>query len=360
MIKSFLKLYLFTLKVHIKNSNVKYHLIRYQDFSNYVNYNIDPNNNMTDLTSLGYPEGYHLGLSSLLWWITVFVLIVLAVMLYLNARKSDLINVKEMLRAKSFNYICISILISLIQVGVFFPDNFLLFYSFGVFISISSGAFYFYYWEKNLTTIKRIPTIAAITAAIIALIVFVTSIFFLLPGFLSDFLTFIIFSLMTVAFILYIYLIYSFSRNVKGVSTKVAGIWIVGVPLLLAAFFSELPPGVKILPAFFVLYFPPILYMIALSMAFYCINRLFTQISSYYAQTQKCIVHRGTIEKGNTVYYCPSCSITYCESCFNQVIKKDGCWNCRKGAEVEIEEEWKADIVVELEKRDKPKHKKYK
>ena len=81
----------------------------------------------------------------------------------------------------------------------------------------------------------------------------------------------------------------------------------------------------------------------------------FSQISSYYAQTQKCVVHRGVIEKGKTVYYCPSCGITYCESCFNQVIKKDGCWNCQKGAEVEIEEEWKAEIVVEIEKAEKHK-----
>lgn len=52
---------------------------------------------------------------------------------------------------------------------------------------------------------------------------------------------------------------------------------------------------------------------------------------------QKCAVHRGTIEKGNTMHNCPSYDIVYCETSFNQIIKKDGCWNCRHGAELEIE-----------------------
>ena len=90
-------------------------------------------------------------------------------------------------------------------------------------------------------------------------------------------------------------------------------------------------------------------------MAFYGINTLFAQISTYYAQTQKCAVHRGTIEKGNTIHYCPSCGITYCESCFIQVIKKDGCWNCRQGADPEIEKEWKVEEVVEAKKGAKSK-----
>ena len=97
--------------------------------------------------------------------------------------------------------------------------------------------------------------------------------------------------------------------------------------------------------------------MIGMSMAIYGINKLFAQISSYYAQTQKCAVHRGTIEKGNTIHYCPSCGIVYCETCFTQVITKDGCWNCRQGADLESEKEWKSEQVVEVKKDIKPKHK---
>jgi len=39
------------------------------------------------------------------------------------------------------------------------------------------------------------------------------------------------------------------------------------------------------------------------------------------------------------------------------VIKKDGCWNCRHGAEVVIEEEWKAEQAVDIKKDAKPKPK---
>lgn len=74
---------------------------------------------------------------------------------------------------------------------------------------------------------------------------------------------------------------------------------------------------------------------------------------SYYSQTQTCTVHRGTIEKGNKVHYCPSCGITYYETYFNQVIKKDGCWNCGEGEESEIDKEWKIEQVVEPKKIDK-------
>ena len=310
---------------------------------------------MTDLTSLGYPEGYHLGISFILWNIVIVVVAALGIKLYLNARKSDLINVKEVFRAKFVFYICVSIFHLLTQIGVFFTQFFFQFYYLGGFIGFFGSTFYLHYWEKNLTSIKRIPTISSGAGSILFFIAFITSIFFLdLPIFLMDFLIFTAFSLFTLAhFVLYNYLIYSFTKNVKGVSTRVSVIWMGGVILANICIFFENPPGVKIFPPFIVLYIAPLLYMIGLIMAVYGISKMFAQISSYYAQTQKCAVHRGAIEKGKTVYYCPSCGIVYCETCFKQVIKKDGCWNCRKGADVEIEKEWKVDQVVELKKADK-------
>jgi hypothetical protein len=92
-------------------------------------------------------------------------------------------------------------------------------------------------------------------------------------------------------------------------------------------------------------------------MAYYGITKNFVYISSYYAQTQKCAVHRGSIGKGNTVHYCPSCGITYCDTCFNKVIVNDGCWNCRKGADPEIEKEWKIEQAIEIKKANKLKPK---
>jgi len=267
---------------------------------------------MPDLTSLGYPEGYHLGFSAILWWISIVVIAILGIKLYLNAKKSHLINVKEMLRVKSFSFFCMCICFSLIQVGVFFPDNFLLFYLFGVLTATSGAAFYIYYWEKNLTSIKRIPTLSGIAAAIVTLtILIIYAIFPDLSGFLLDFLIFIVLFLIAVAAILYIYLIYIFSRNVKGVSTRTSRIWMGGMILILVALFLENPPGVKVLPAFIVLYFPPIGLMIGQGMAFYGVNKLFAQISSYYAQTR---------------------------------------------ADPEIEKEWKSEQVLEPKKGHKPKN----
>ena len=286
---------------------------------------------MTDLTSLGYPEGYHLGISFILWNIFFIVIAALGVKLYLNSRKSDLINVKEMFRAKGFMYICTSIQNFLIQIGVFFNQFFYQFYYLGAFIACFSATFYFYYWEKNLTSSKRIPTISIGVSTIIAMIGFTASILFLeMSVFLKDFLVFIILSLYTLSFVLYIFLIMVFSRNVKGISTKVDEIWIGGMILIGVGLMLEHPPGIKIFPPFIVLYIAPIVLMIGLIMTFYGVTKMFPRISSYYAETQKCAVHRGVIKKGNQIYSCPSCGITYCMKCFNQVIKKDGCWNCRK------------------------------
>lgn len=306
---------------------------------------------MSDLTSLGYPQGYHMGVFAILWWIAIAVTVILSIKLYLNAGKSDLINVKEMLLSKSFVYLGYSIFFSLIQIGVFFPDVFMSVLLFGGFVLGFLTSFYFYYWEKNLTRLKRIPTLSTVTATIIAFIAFLSSLFFPnLIEFIMDYLFFAALSLVTVSIFLYIYMIYDFAKSVKGINMLTGWIWMGGMGLLMLAFFIELPPGVKILPLLFVLYFPPIILMIALSMAFYGINRLFTQISSFYAYTQKCVVHRGTIEKGATIHYCPYCGIVYCETCFTQVIKRDGCWNCLKGADLEIEKEWKVEQVVELRK----------
>ena len=312
---------------------------------------------MTDLTSLGYPEGYHLGLSSILWWIFIIVTLIISLGLYLNAKKSDLINVKEILISKSIGYTIVSLWIFMIQVGVFFPNNFLQFFLIGGFIMVFSGTFYFYYWEKNLTSLKRITTISAGASAIVAAFgVIIIIIFPDFPILLLDFFIFATFFLYVVAFALYIYLIYIFSRNVKGRGSIITGwIWMGGMALQAVACLIELPPGVKIFPEFIVLYFPPIIFTVAVLMLYYGITKLFTQISSFYANTQRCAVHRGTIEKGTPIHYCSSCGIVYCETCFNQVIIKDGCWNCRKGAE-QMEEKKKESVqILESDKPDKRK-----
>lgn len=263
-----------------------------------------------------------------------------------------------MLLTKAIAYMGAIIYIILIQVGVFYPNHFIQLYLFGIFLITMSLAFYYYYWEKNLTSIRRIPTYSAVAAAFLAVVGYVNSLFsFDLVLILVDYLVFMALSLISVAAALYIYLIFIFSKNVKGIKRPVGVIWMAGMALVMIGLSFEFPPGAKILPSFIVLYLAPLLIVIGLTFATYGIITLFAKISSYYAQTQKCAVHRGMIEKGNIMFSCPSCGITYCEPCYNQVIKKDGCWNCRHGIEVEIEKDWKVEQVVEVKKNAKPKHK---
>jgi len=294
---------------------------------------------MTDPTSLGYPLGYHLGISSILWGIFIVFTVVLGLGLFANARKSDLINVKEVLRAKSSFYIGTSTGFLLIQAGVLFPDNFLQFYYLGLFSTMLPATFYFYYWEKYLTVIKRIPTISMGSSCILTSFAIILSLLIPeLPLVIWDLMTLAIFSLLSLSFVLYLYLVYLFSKNTKGGHfTTVGAIWLTGITIGLIANFVEHPPGVIIVPKFILLYINPIMYMCSFLLAFLGITKLLSQISSYYAQTQKCAVHRGKIEKGNPIHYCSSCGIVYCEKCFSNVIAKDGCWNCRKGVEFEKE-----------------------
>ncbi len=312
---------------------------------------------MTDLYSLGYPQGYRLGLSFVLWIICIAIVAALGVFLYLKARKSDLINVKEMFRAKSFLYICSTAFNALIQVGVFFPDSFLLFSAIGYMLHLFSLTIYYYYWEKNLTSIKRIPTVSTGVCLIITIINLFLTLFF--PDFaviLEDFLVLIGFLLVTTSCMLYIYLIHIFSKNVKGGKIKTIGwAWMGSTILSITGVFLDSALGVKMFPEFIVLYAAPIIYTISMIMPVYAVNKLFVLISSFYTQTQRCAVHRGAIGKGNPMYSCPSCGIVYCMECYNQVIKKDGCWNCREGANLEIEKKWVDEPILELKKADKPK-----
>ena len=250
------------------------------------------------------------------------------------------------------------IFIALIQVGVLLPNYFFHLTIIGILIGSVAYFQYFYNWEKYLTSIKRIPTISTGATIIVGIIGLIILVFF--PEFFNslwNMLVLIHLLLAGVAEILYIYLIYQFSKNVKGVSNKVSWIWIGGMLLFMISFILENPPGVVVFPNYIVYYVPPILLPIGLGMAYYGINTLFANISSYYAQTQKCAVHRGVIGKGSTVHYCPSCGITYCDTCFNEVIVNDGCWNCRKGADPEIEKEWKIEQAIEIKKADKLKPK---
>ena len=312
---------------------------------------------MTDLSSLGYPQAYHAGLSFVLWNIFIGMMVILGFFLYMTARKSDLINVKEMFYAKSFLFICTGIYTSMIQVGVIFHENFAIFSFIGIVFSNFSIVIYMNYWEKNLTSINRIPTITAGISTVLAFTALIISLISpIILKDLTDLIAIIIFILLTISYGMYIYLIYGFSKNVKGSGNKTTGmVWMVGIILLLIAIYIDNPPLVTIMAEFNVLYIAPIFLTVANILSFYGVNRLFVQISSYYTHTQRCLVHRGEIGKGNPMYSCPSCGIVYCIPCYEQVIKKDGCWNCGEGSALEGEDEIKDYPVIESEEITEPK-----
>jgi hypothetical protein len=73
-------------------------------------------------------------------------------------------------------------------------------------------------------------------------------------------------------------------------------------------------------------------------------------VTSYYNQARICTIHRGKISKDELLFYCPSCNTLYCKKCYEQVVKKEGCWNCLEGSQIEETEKTEQIDVVEFVK----------
>ena len=115
--------------------------------------------------------------------------------------------------------------------------------------------------------------------------------------------------------------------------------------------FLDYPPMYLIIP-----FFPPDvspIFLIGSAILFgYALLGLVDGITAYYNQEHICTIHRGRIEKNASIYYCPSCTTPYCSKCYEQVIKKDGCWNCGHGVPEKEDEGWKSKKEGEEEKFD--------
>lgn len=310
-------------------------------------------------SNYGCPPEYHLGISSVLWWLAFALLAYMGIKLYLNARKTDFINGKEMFKGKGIFYSGISICILLLQLSVIIPDYFFIFYTSAFLTSSSTITFYYKVWERNIDSIRKIPTNSQAIASIILLgCVFVSILLEETAGPILDYLFFVAVVFLSIAVFMYAYMIYRFISNVEeGKMKKVGQIWIVGCLMAAIATAFEVPPVVKIFPPFFIYYITPVLWIAGYIMSFYGVNRLFLQVSTYYTQTQKCAVHRGPIEKGSQIHYCPSCEMTYCHTCYTKVIQNDGCWNCGTGGKEEIiskplEETVENNLVMDEDKHD--------
>lgn len=289
------------------------------------------------LSPEGYPEGYHLGASLALWLIVIILDMFYGTYFLLQVYKSQLINEKEIYRGTGLLCIGGGFLFLLMQIGVFFPDKYFLYYFGGATVLVGFAGFYFYYWEKNLVNLKKIPTIIII----INFSIYIITIFMILFFRVSSLVYIAFIELLTIfsgliANILIIIFVFLFIRKVKGILRNKGVLLIIGSSSFFLGQFIDHPPGMFILPELFIM-LSPLVYIISFSLIFLGIKGIADNISSYYNQAHICLVHRGKIKMDDHFYYCPKCSTIYCQNCYEQVIKHDGCWNCGERGNLELE-----------------------
>jgi len=308
----------------------------------------------------GYPEGYHLGPSLVLWLILIALQMFYGTFLLLQAYKSHLINEKEIYRGTGFLCVGGGFLFLLMQIGVFMPEDYFLYYFGGCIVLLALATFYFYYWEKNLVNLKKIPTLIILINFSIYIITFLIILLFRVSPivFISLIEMLTIFSgLLANCFI--IIFVFLFTRRVKGTLRKKSILLIIGSSSFFLGQFIDHPPGMFLFPSLFIL-LSPLVFMISFSFIFFGINGIADNVSSYYNQAHICLVHRGKITAERSIYYCPKCSTIYCQDCYEQVVRHDGCWNCgergKDMSKVKSEERLKdEEIIVKDGSKETPK-----
>jgi len=159
-----------------------------------------------------------------------------------------------------------------------------------------------------------------------------------------------------------IILISIFIRNVRGRLRRAGYLFILSYILFGIAAFFDHPPGNSLVPENIVIIIP-ILFILIHVFGFYSFLTIGEQISDYYKQAHICTVHRGKINRNESLYYCPDCNTIYCLNCYEQVIKQDGCWNCGRVDKRKPEKELKEEVVDEeiiIDEKSKVSHKKNK
>ncbi|MFX1446060.1 MAG: hypothetical protein ACFFHV_21840, partial [Promethearchaeota archaeon] len=144
-------------------------------------------------------------------------------------------------------------------------------------------------------------------------------------------------------------LIIKFTKQVMGVLRKTGYLWVISFILLYSGGFLDHPPLVSELPEAFAI-ITPIVFIIGGILWFFSNKRLCDGIVTFYNQVHICTIHRGKISKETHIYYCPNCYTIYCQKCFEEVIKKEGCWNCQEEVEPE-EDKWKVEIIENNSKK---------
>ena len=291
----------------------------------------------------GYPADFHLGISLIFWLVYIFITLTLAIVLFSQARKTPLLNRKELYVGSSvFSFFGLGLAFILIQIGVFFPVFFIISLSIANLFTIGSLIVFVYLWEKNSINLKYIPTLWMVFVFSLALI---NLIHLLITGryvFMYFILITTIFNTIGVFFLIILLLI--FTKRVMGVLRIKGIICIIAVICIAFGAAIDHPPFVTIYPSFLAI-LSPIIFIIGSVTWYFAMKGICDGITSYYNQAQICTIHRGKVSKDTHIYFCPNCNTSYCQKCYEQVIKKEGCWNCQEGIEPEEEDKKKREAI---------------
>lgn len=291
------------------------------------------------LSNTGCPSDYRLGLSGILWTIGIIFIIILGMIFFYRGFRTFLKNRKELYFGVGFFGVGVGISYFFIQIGVYFQDFFLLYLSLAILITTLSLIPFVYYWEKNLINLRKIPTLYTIFLTLFALTNFFFVLFFKTLVFDTYILIFLILAAIAILFV--VILASKFIMIVIGKLRNKGIMLLIGFCFYFLASFLDHPPGCSIVPFSTIL--SPFFLIISGITYSYGLIGIIDGLTNYYTQAQICAVHKGKISKGDRIFYCPSCNTLYCQSCYEQVIKKEGCWNCGYGILETEKKEWKSD-----------------
>jgi hypothetical protein len=267
---------------------------------------------------------YRLDTSIFIWVIFIGSSFMFAIFFIIKGVRSNLLNKKEIFIGASVQALGVGIVHLFIQLGIFYIEQFHFFLFLGFVLSTIMATPINYTWEKNLTDMKKIPTILNIIVSVVTIINFI--VFLFNQGSLTEnFQTVFLFLILIPPFLSAI-LVISFIKKVSGKLRTYGFIAIIGLPIYLIGGILDHPPGCNIQGLSPVI--SPLLMMTGVILLFYGIYKITGDITSFYTQTRLCLVHRGKILDNSQIYVCPSCGAFYCINCYKNVIQFDGCWNC--------------------------------
>jgi hypothetical protein len=296
------------------------------------------------------------GIEIICWNIVILFAIGYGTKNFIEIYKTDLLNRKQIHFSAGFWYIINAPFCILIQLGLFFPDYFYFFVNIAFLLIQLGMTIFVFYWEINLTNLKRIPTLTGIVVLCLFILNFI---YFLFNGdnILDNFIIFLFVGWFLTSIYVVYFLVFKFMTKVVGNVRRRSIFQFSG------AFFYSVALSIFVLVTLNVLnerirIFVPIFILISGIVYYYGFNGVFEGLSSYYQQAHICTVHRGKIQEHGRIYYCPSCYIPYCQNCYVQVIKKEACWNCGYGKETDSNE-WDYE-EISINSIPKSKHKKKK